>query len=144
MVALLPAAHEGGCPAIAPSVLNQVVSRLAAAPTALAMPRVRLSSKADMAVLLGGLGMGSAFGAAADFSGLSPAAGALGVVEHATTLRVDEKGTVAAAATATGVGVAVAVRHHDVVFDRPYLLLVRDTVTGEPLFLARVADPSLG
>jgi serpin B len=28
------------------------------------------------------------------------------------------------------------------VFDRPYLLLVTDTSTGEPLFLARVADPS--
>jgi serine protease inhibitor len=144
MVALLPVARVNGCPAIGPSVLNQVMSRLAAAPTALAMPKVRLSSKADMAVLLGSLGMGAAFGAAADFGGLSPAAGALGVVEHAATLRVDEKGTVAAAATATGVGVAAVIRHRDVVFDRPYLLLVRDTVTGEPLFLARVADPSLG
>jgi len=35
-------------------------------------------------------------------------------------------------------------RHHDVVFDRPYLLLVSDTGTSEPLFLARVADPSQG
>jgi serine protease inhibitor len=26
-------------------------------------------------------------------------------------------------------------------FDRPYLMLVTDTTTGEPLFLARVADP---
>ncbi len=53
-------------------------------------------------------------------------------------------GTVAAAATGVGVGVAIALPHRDVVFDRPYLLLVRDTVTGEPLFLARVADPSQG
>jgi len=29
-----------------------------------------------------------------------------------------------------------------VVFDRPYLLLVTDTATGEPLFLARVAHPA--
>jgi serine protease inhibitor len=29
-----------------------------------------------------------------------------------------------------------------VVFDRPYLLLVSATRTGEPLFLARVADPA--
>jgi serine protease inhibitor len=28
------------------------------------------------------------------------------------------------------------------VFDRPYLLLVTDTATGEPLFLARVANPA--
>jgi serpin B len=31
-----------------------------------------------------------------------------------------------------------------IVFDRPYLLLVTDTRTGEPLFLARVADPATG
>jgi hypothetical protein len=28
------------------------------------------------------------------------------------------------------------------VFDRPYLLVVTDHGTGEPLFLARVADPA--
>ena len=28
-----------------------------------------------------------------------------------------------------------------VVFNRPYLLVVTDHGTGEPLFLARVADP---
>jgi hypothetical protein len=28
------------------------------------------------------------------------------------------------------------------VFNRPYLLLVIDTATGEPLFLARVASPA--
>ena len=29
-----------------------------------------------------------------------------------------------------------------VTFDRPYLMLVTDRATGEPLFMARVADPS--
>jgi hypothetical protein len=29
-----------------------------------------------------------------------------------------------------------------VTFDRPYLMLVTDAATGEPLFLARVADPA--
>jgi hypothetical protein len=28
------------------------------------------------------------------------------------------------------------------VFDRPFLLLVTGTATGEPLFLARVANPA--
>ena len=32
-------------------------------------------------------------------------------------------------------------RRPEIAFDRPYLMLVTDTVTGEPLFLARVADP---
>jgi len=29
-----------------------------------------------------------------------------------------------------------------VAFDRPYLMLVTDGTTGEPLFMARVADPA--
>jgi serine protease inhibitor len=29
-----------------------------------------------------------------------------------------------------------------VTFDRPYLMLVTDGATGEPLFMARVADPA--
>ena len=29
-------------------------------------------------------------------------------------------------------------------FNRPYLMLVTDASTGEPLFLAKVADPAAG
>jgi len=29
-----------------------------------------------------------------------------------------------------------------VLFDRPYLMLVTDRATGEPLFLARIANPA--
>jgi serine protease inhibitor len=29
-----------------------------------------------------------------------------------------------------------------VLFDRPYLMLVTDSATGEPLFMARVANPA--
>jgi serine protease inhibitor len=29
-----------------------------------------------------------------------------------------------------------------VLFDRPYLMLVTDNTTGEPLFMARVANPA--
>jgi hypothetical protein len=36
----------------------------------------------------------------------------------------------------------VQVQPAQIVFDRPYLLLVTDAATGEPLFLARVADPA--
>ena len=144
MVALRPDSGRAACPAIGPAALNLVISPLAAQSVGLAMPKVRLASKADMAVLFGSLGMGTAFGPAADFSGLSPNAGGLSAVEHAATMGVNETGTVAAAATGTGIGVTAVLRHRNVVFDRPYLLLVRDSVTGEPLFLARVADPSQG
>jgi serpin B len=97
-----------------------------------------------MKPLLTGLGMGIAFGSGADFTGLSPLACCISTVEHAATLHVGEKGTVGSAAT--GVGIAMSsgqvVRGPQVAFNRPYLMLITDTATGEPLFLARVADPA--
>jgi len=65
-------------------------------------------------------------------------------VQHAATLAVSGKGTVGSAATAVGIApTAISVPRGDVAFDRPYVLLVTDTQTGEPLFLARVADPAV-
>jgi serpin B len=150
MVALLPPAG-GGCPVPSATVLNTMTTRLAGANgasvtagTAVALPRVSLSTKANLKGLLSGLGMGVAFTSAADFSGLSAQACCIGLVEHAATLQVGEKGTVASAATAVGMSPtdAQVPPPNQVTFDRPYLLLVTDTRTGEPLFLARVADPA--
>ena len=94
--------------------------------------------------LLTGLGMGIAFTGAADFGGLSPQACCIGLVEHAATLQVGEQGTVASAAT--GVGVIASAGQAGllppVTFDRPYLMVVTDRTTGEPLFMARVTDPT--
>jgi serpin B len=149
MVALLPAA-AGRCPLPGPGALGTITARLAAATTAagggragVALPKVNLSSRASLKGLLSGLGMGVAFSPAADFSALSPQACCIALVKQAATLRVGEKGTVASAATAVGLApTAMQVQPPQIVFDRPYLLLVTDTVTGEPLFLARVADPA--
>ncbi len=149
MLALLPpAGTAGGCALPSTGTMTSLRGALgggggAAAPgTAIALPRVDLSTKADLKGLLAGLGMGVAFTSAADFGGLSPQACCIGLVEHAATLQVGEKGTVASAATAVGLMPTDARADPPLVFDRPYLLLVTDTETGEPLFLARVADPS--
>ena len=89
------------------------------------------------------LGMGLAFTAAADFTGLSRQACCIGLVEHAATLDVGEKGTVATAATAVGIQASAGqVLPPQVRFDRPYLLVVAGRATGEPLFMARVANPA--
>jgi hypothetical protein len=53
---------------------------------------------------------------------------------------------ISTAVSTTGVGVGVGAAppaRRIVVFDRPYLLLITGTATGEPLFLARVANPDL-
>jgi serpin B len=156
MVALLPpVAQGGGCSLPPASSLAAMTGALAggagtpgrtavAGGTAVALPRVSLSTKADLKGLLAGLGLGVAFTSGADFSGLSRQACCIGLVEHAATLQVGEKGTVASAATAVGMlpTDAQAPPASQVTFDRPYLLLVTATSTGEPLFLARVADPA--
>jgi serpin B len=64
-------------------------------------------------------------------------------VKQAATLQVGEQGTVASAATAVGMQpTAERLELPQVVFDRPYLMLVTATATGEPLLAARVANPS--
>ena len=122
-----------GSPAVPGGVSNRA---------AIALPKVDLSTRASMADLLKTLGMGIAFSAEADFGGMSRQACCIGLVEHAATLQVGEKGTVASAATAVGIAPTAGMGGPVVDFDRPYLLLVTDTATGDALFAARVADPA--
>ena len=99
-------------------------------------------SAGDMKPVLQRLGMGVAFGSSADFTGLSDKACCIGFVQQAATLQVGEKGTVAAAAAAAGIAASsVMASPRAIDFNRPYLMLVTDASTGEPLFLAQVANP---
>ena len=126
-----------------PGTGSPAVPGAVSARAAIALPKVDLSTQASMADLLKTLGMGIAFSAEADFGGMSRQACCIGLVEHAATLQVGEKGTVATAATAVGIAASAGlVGPPPVVFDRPYLLLVTDKAAGEPLFLARVANPA--
>jgi serpin B len=137
-----------GCPDLPAVTAAALTSRLGSSGsgsgnTAVALPKVSLNSKANMTSLLSSLGMGVASGPQADFTGISPQAGNIGLIVHAATLQVDEQGTVASAATAVGISSALEARApRTVVFNRPYILLVTDAATGEPLFLARVANPN--
>jgi serpin B len=147
MTALLPRPGPGafGCRVPSPAALQAVRTALSGAGPAagVALPKVSLGSHQDMNDLLTRLGMGIAFGRRADFTGLSPAACCISLVEHAATLRVGDTGTVGSAATGVGVAPVDAEMPvaRQVVFARPYLMLVTGTASGEPLFLARVADP---
>jgi serpin B len=149
MEALLPPPGSAGCALPGAAALGAMTSRLASGqPGALirgvSFPKVNIATQVSMKPVLSRLGMGVAFTPAADFTGLSPQACCIGLVEHAATLDVGEKGTVASAATAVGMQASAAhvAQSPLVTFDRPYLMVVTDRATGEPLFMARVADPS--
>ena len=67
-------------------------------------------------------------------------------VFHKAFVKVDEKGTEAAAATAVSMMRAgsAAPRETPIVFnaDHPFLFFIRDNATGLVVFMGRVADPS--
>lgn len=153
MTALLPPASSAStassarCPEPSDgtvAALTRLLRRSGAGDSPVLLPEVSLRTQANMVGLLSKLGMGVAFGGAADFTPMSPLAGHLGTVEHAATLRVGAQGTVASAATGVVVlpSAGYARTRPPIVFNRPYLLLVSATGSGEPLFLARVADPA--
>ncbi|HSZ43264.1 MAG TPA: serpin family protein [Trebonia sp.] len=150
MTALLPPAGSAACALPATSTLGTLTADVARSRVGyglratVALPKVNLSVSADMDGVLTQLGMGVAFRPGqANLSGLSPDAGDIAFVRQAATFQVGEQGTVASAAVAIGVApTAVSIAPRAITFNRPYLMLVTDTATGEPLFLARVANPA--
>lgn len=97
------------------------------------------------------LGMKDAFdGAKADFTGMAkPASPAdrlyIAKVFHRAFVKVDEKGTEAAAASAvvmSRVGSVAPAKPRELKVDRPFLFFVRDVPSGLVLFMGRVVDPA--
>jgi serine protease inhibitor len=157
MTALLPPARSGACALPSQAELSTISGALdrsgAGAGSSVeradvSLPTVNLDTSGDagnMQPVLARLGMGLAFSSKADFTGLSKEACCIGFVQQAATLRVGEKGTVGAAAAAVGMMPAMAIAVPatiTITFSRPYLLLVSAKATGEPLFLAEVANPA--
>src|ERR1700722_5169286 len=153
MTALLPPAGSGSCALPSQASLATITGSLDGSRAGLAdvsLPKVNLDTSGDagdMKPTLQKLGMGVAFGQGAVFAGLSPAACCIGFVQQAATLQVGEKGTVGAAAAAVGITAAstrAPVQVVTVTFTPPYLLLITAKTTGEPVFLAKVGNPTAG
>lgn len=110
---------------------------------ALALPRFTVRSAMDLTETLKAAGMPLAFTDAADFDGITDEEDLrIASVQHKTFVRVDEKGTEAAAATGVDAEAVSAPLVRTVTVDRPFLFVVTDTTTGAPLFLGRIADPT--
>jgi serpin B len=120
--------------------------------THLALPRMRLNWREDLAPTLRAMGLSMPFDGAADFSGMAilpdpadPGASSLeiGNVIHQTVFEVDEHGCEAAAATALVTrGIAFALPSpFEFRADRPFLFLLRDDCSGLILFIGRHMVP---
>ncbi len=128
---------------LTPTFVSRVVAGLQVQPATLKLPKFSVSSELSLGKVLSSMGMGQAFTPSADFSHLSPQPMHLSFVVHDAQMVVSEKGTEASAATGTGI-VATAVPARptpEVVFNHPFVFLVRDNVSGAVLFEAQVGDP---
>jgi serpin B len=109
------------------------------------MPKFTLRWELELQDVLSALGMGIAFSCGdADFTPLFPAGGrqtCITRVKHKTFVDVNEEGTVAAAVTSVEMGIVSAPQELRVVVDRPFLVAIRERLTGTVLFLGRVMNP---
>ena len=109
---------------------------------ALALPRFEIRYRTDVLPPLTALGMPTQ----GDFSGVADSlrVGVLSAVLHETVLRVDEKGTTAAAVTAVVMerGGGSPPRPHVFIVDRPFLCAITHDATGTILFAGIITDPA--
>jgi serpin B len=139
-VALLPPAHATGCAA---PTLSQWMALTAGSSTQSAgvqLPRLHLSQAWDnLQAPLAAMGLPLN----GDYTGLGAADTQISEVVQHDTMDVTPAGTTAAAATGVAVGTAERVAPPlTLTFNRPFLLLLEDTATHSPLFLAQVTNPA--
>lgn len=137
-VALLPPSSATRCPAPSPPALAALTSGSSARTVGAELPKFQLSQTLMLRPVLAALGLPLV----GDYSGLGAGDGQISEVVQKVVMKVDEKGTTAAAATGVAITVAARMPSSLVVFDRPFLFLIEDTATHTPLFLTYIADPT--
>lgn len=108
------------------------------------LPKLQIEQSYNLVPPLKALGMEIAFAPRrADFRGIADHDMFISQVVHKTFVRIDEKGTEAAAATGIGVQVTGARISKPPVFraDHPFFFLLRDKESGAILFLGRIVAP---
>ena len=108
------------------------------------LPKFETTVEFSLADILERMGMRDAFSGAADFSGMTENKDLfIGAVIHKAFVKVDEKGTEAAAATAV-VMENLAIMPQDIKkfnADHPFIFIIRDMQTKSILFIGRIMDP---
>lgn len=124
--------------------LDHALTGGAATQVLLGMPRWTFRVPSSLPRYLAAMGMPTAFGDTADFSGMTDQEKLfISDILHEVFIAVDEKGTEAAAATAVVLlAMGAVVEPKEVTLDRPFLFVIHETSTHAPLFIGRVAEPA--
>jgi len=147
MTILVP--DEGGFadfePALDAAKLEEILGAMQPASVQLGLPKFTFESQFSLPEQLSALGMTDAFQPfVADFSGMTGNRDLyISDVIHKAFVAVDEKGTEAAAATVAIMKMGMAPTSNIVLtIDRPFIFVIRDTVSGQILFMGRVLNPA--
>jgi serpin B len=112
----------------------------------LTLPKFTFRYEKKLNDILSLMGMGIAFGAGADFTGINSGGGLyIDYVKHKTFVKVNEEGTEAAAVTIVAIRETVSDPGNVVcmVVDKPFLFAIREKTTNTILFIGKVAEPVL-
>ncbi len=108
-------------------------------------PKFKLETTYLLPKTLTTMGMPTAFGPEADFSGMDGTRDlSISDVIHKAFMEVSEEGTEAAAATGVIIGRGMTVENPVPIFraDHPFIFMITDDETGMVLFMGRMADPT--
>jgi serpin B len=108
------------------------------------MPKFKFPYEIKLNDVLTDMGMGIAFGSAADFGGINRAGGLnIDYVKHKSFIEVNEEGTEAAAVTVVAIE-RTSVGHEKIYFHvtRPFMFAITEKTTGALLFMGTVKNPA--
>lgn len=112
------------------------------------LPRMDITQKHDLILVMKAMGLETPFGSDADFSRMAEAQQRLFIskISHDVVFRTDEEGSEAAAVTTTIIAPTSAViaerKRIDVKFDRSFIFALQDIRTGAVIFMGVVNKPN--
>ena len=143
MIILLPARgkYDRFESSLSADLVGEISKRMRPVRIRLSIPSFEIESEFRLADTLAGMGMPDAFDPeSADFSGMTGTKDLYcSAVVHKAFVKVNERGTEAAAATGGTIGVTSVTPTFTA--DRPFIFLIRDIETDAILFAGRVMDP---
>jgi serpin B len=125
-------------------IIEDTISKLQETKIILSMPKFEFTSEYKLGKAMSALGINTAFSPKADFTGICQTDRLwIDQIYHKTFIAVDQYGTEAAAATAVVMVGAVPDGRTpiNVVIDRPFIFLIRDSKTNTILYIGRVLNP---